>query len=60
LVDITSSFTVGTSTSFVSAGTYTIPAAVTGNGFFVFEYTGSGLSNPRLTTNFGIDDITVN
>lgn len=60
LVDITSAFTVGTSTTFASAGTYTIPSAVTGNGFFVFEYTGSGLSNPRLTTNFGIDDITVN
>ncbi|WP_296147039.1 DUF5689 domain-containing protein [uncultured Flavobacterium sp.] len=60
LVDITSSFTVGTSTNFVSAGTYNIPTGVTGNGFFVFEYTGSGLSNPRLTTNFGIDDVTVN
>jgi len=60
LVDISSSFTIGTSTAFVSAGTYTIPTGVTGNGFFVFEYTGSGLSNPRLTTNFGIDDITVN
>jgi len=60
LVDITSSFTVGTSTSFTSAGTYTIPAAVTGNGFFVFEYTGSGISVPKLTTNFGIDDIVIN
>lgn len=60
LVDITSSFNVGTSQSFVSAGTYTIPATVTGNGFFVFEYTGSGISNPKLTTNFGIDDITIN
>lgn len=60
LVDITSSFVVGTSTNFVSAGTYNIPTGVTGNGFFVFEYTGSGLSNPRLTTNFGIDDVTIN
>ncbi|HEU4497371.1 MAG TPA: DUF5689 domain-containing protein [Flavobacterium sp.] len=60
LTDITSSFTIGTSTSFVSAGTYAIPASVTGNGFFVFEYTGSGLTNPRLTTNFGIDEISVN
>lgn len=60
VVDITSSFNIGTSQSFVSAGTFNIPAGVTGNGFFIFEYTGSGLSNPRLTTNFGIDDIVVN
>jgi len=60
LVDITSSFNVGTATTFTSAGTYTIPASVTGNGFFVFEYTGSGLVTPRTTTNFGIDDIIIN
>ncbi|MEZ0007691.1 GR25 family glycosyltransferase involved in LPS biosynthesis [Flavobacterium sp. 28YEA47A] len=60
LVDITSSFNIGTSQTFVNAGTFNIPASVTGNGFFVFEYTGSGLSNPRLTTNFGIDDVVVN
>ncbi|MCY1484979.1 hypothetical protein D3C87_42690 [compost metagenome] len=60
IVDITSSFNIGTSQSFVSAGTFNIPAGVTGNGFFIFEYTGSGLSNPRLTTNFGIDDILIN
>jgi len=60
LVDITSSFTIGTSTNFVNAGTFNIPAGVTGNGFFIFEYTGSGLSNPKLTTNFGIDEIVVN
>ncbi len=60
IVDITSSFNIGTSQSFVNAGTFNIPAGVTGNGFFIFEYTGSGLSNPRLTTNFGIDDILIN
>ncbi len=31
-----------------------------GNSFIIFEYTGSGISNPALTTNFDIDDIVVN
>lgn len=62
LVNITSQFANlanQTSTSFTSAGTYNIPADVTGNGFLIFEYTGTGIV-PRLTTNLGIDNIVVN
>jgi len=64
LVDITSSLTIspgqssGYPTSFTSSGNYNIPAALTGNGFFVFEYIGSGLTG--LTTTMQIDDIVVN
>jgi hypothetical protein len=60
--DITSSFTIsypaiGSSESaFNSAGTYNIPAALTGNGYFVFEYTG----NSTVTTTVQIDDIVIN
>lgn len=42
--------------SFNSAGTYAIPAALEGTGFFVFEYTGT----PTLTTTVQLDDITIN
>ena len=44
LIDITSSFTIASGTTsgyaanFTDSGTYNIPAGVTGNGFFVFEY----------------------
>ena len=64
LVDITSSFTLspGLSTgypaNFTNSGNYNIPADITGNGFFIFEYKGSGLTG--LTTTMQIDDITVN
>lgn len=64
LVDITSSITIspgsssGYPTTFTSSGNYNIPAALTGNGFFVFEYIGSGLTG--LTTTMQIDDIVVN
>lgn len=64
LVDITSSFTLspGLSTgypaNFTNSGNYNIPAGITGNGFFIFEYKGSGLTG--LTTTMQIDDITVN
>lgn len=61
--NITTSFTgisypaVGTSeNAFNSAGTYNIPASLTGNGFFVFEYSGT----PTLTTTVQIDDIVIN
>lgn len=61
-VDITSSFTnlvypaTGASQSnFTSAGTYQIPANVTGNGFFVFVYTGT----TSITTTIQIDNITI-
>ncbi|MCL9804235.1 DUF5689 domain-containing protein [Flavobacterium amniphilum] len=62
-INITSSFTgitypaTGASESaFNSAGTYSIPAGITGNGYFVFEYSGT----PTLTTTVQIDDIVVN
>ncbi|WP_284651098.1 DUF5689 domain-containing protein [Flavobacterium terrisoli] len=64
LVDITSSFTIsaglsnGYPTNFTNSGNYNIPASVTGNGYFVFEYIGSGLTG--LTTTMQIDNIVVN
>ena len=63
LVDITSQFTIASGTAsgyavnFTNSGVYNIPASVTGNGFFVFEYAGKSGS---LTTTMQIDDITVN
>ena len=61
--DITASFTgltypaTGASqNSFTTAGTYNIPASLTGNGFFVFEYTGT----TAITTTVQLDNITVN
>lgn len=63
LVDITSSFTGLTypasgqsQNSFTTAGSYSIPAALTGNGYFVFEYNGSA----TVTTTIQIDDIVIN
>jgi len=62
-IDITSSFTnliypaTGQSqNTFTTAGTYSIPSTLTGNGFFVFEYSGSS----TVTTTIQIDDIVVN
>jgi Family of unknown function (DUF5689) len=61
-VDITKKFnisypTLGTSeNSFNSAGTYAIPASLTGTGYFVFEYIGT----PELTSTVQLDDITIN
>jgi hypothetical protein len=60
--DITSNFSIsypamGASESgFNSAGVYNIPVAITGNGYFVFEYTG----NSTVTTTVQIDDIVIN
>jgi len=61
--DITSSFTGLTypangasENSFTTAGTYAIPASLTGNGFFVFEYTGTA----TVTTTVQIDEIVIN
>jgi Family of unknown function (DUF5689) len=60
--DITSSFTISypaigsSENSFNSAGTYTIPATLTGTGYFVYEYSGT----PTITTTIQIDDIVVN
>jgi len=64
LVDITSSFAIasgttsGYATNFTNSGTYAIPAALTGNGFFIFEYKGNG--NGGATTTMQIDDIVIN
>lgn len=62
LADITSTFTVPKTPSsgygtLAPAGTYNIPAALTGNGFVVFKYEGG---NPGVTTTIQIDDIVVN
>ena len=62
LVDITASFTIASGTisgyvaSFTLSGNYVIPANLTGNGFFLFEYYGTS----TVTTTMQIDDITVN
>lgn len=63
LTDITSSFNllsypaIGASeNSFNSAGTYNVPASLTGNGYFVFEHIGT----ETLTTTVQIDDIVIN
>ncbi len=65
LVDITSQFTIASGTTsgyannFTDSGVYNIPASVTGNGFFIFEYSGTGVA-PIRTTTMQIDNITVN
>jgi hypothetical protein len=61
-VDITSSFNIGypaigsSENTFSSPGTYNIPAGLTGNGYFVFEYIGT----TTITTTVQIDDIIIN
>lgn len=63
LTDITSSFTIspglpsGYPTNFTPSGVYNIPAGITGNGFFVFEYVGNGTG---ITTTMQIDNIVIN
>ena len=60
--DITSSFTltypaIGASeNAFTNAGTYNIDSSLTGNGFFIFEYTGT----TTVTTTMQLDDIVIN
>lgn len=64
LVDITGSFSIPTGsssgypTNFSASGNYSIPASLTGNGFFIFEYKGNG--NGGVTTTMQIDDIVIN
>ncbi|MCI4443789.1 MAG: hypothetical protein JHC39_09860 [Lentimicrobium sp.] len=66
MVNITSKFTIPTTptsgygTSFTSSGVYAIPATVTGNGYFVFEYAGNANAFPAVTTTLQLDNITVN
>ncbi len=61
-VNITSAFSIvypatgSSDNSFTTAGIYNIPSSLTGNGFFVFEYTGT----TTVTTTIQIDDITIN
>ncbi|RZJ72384.1 DUF5689 domain-containing protein [Flavobacterium sp.] len=62
LVDITSNFTIasgstsGYATNFTNSGNYTIPAGVTGNGFFLIKYTGNSTG---ITTTMQIDNVKV-
>jgi hypothetical protein len=64
LIDITNQFTIATGTTsgfgptFINSGIFNIPTAVTGNGFFVFEYIGTNIA-PARTTNMQIDDIVI-
>ncbi len=63
LYNITSNFILPTenTSAFVSAGNYNFPTNLTGNGYVIFEYTGSNISGPGLlTTNVNIDDIVIN
>jgi hypothetical protein len=66
MVNITSIFkipttpTSGYGASFTASGNYTIPASLTGNGYFVFEYAGNAVTFPSVTTTLQLDDITVN
>lgn len=64
LVDITSKFTIangtetGYATNFTNSGNYIIPESLSGNGFFIFEYSTEGRA--QVTSTLQIDDITVN
>lgn len=66
MTDITSNFTIPTTpssgygTSFTGSGVYAIPATITGNGYFVFEYAGNANSFPAVTTTLQLDNIIVN
>ncbi len=64
LVNITSSFNIPSgpsaayASSFTSSGAYPIPAGLTGNGYFIFEYNGNGSGG--ITTTLELDDIVIN
>jgi len=64
LIDITSSFNIPNgpssayATAFTNSGNYSIPAGLTGNGYFIFEYVGNGVGG--VTTTMEVDDITIN
>ncbi len=63
LYDISSSFSqpMPSANVVLTALTYNIPATVTGNGYFIFEYTGTNISTgPPVTTTIDIDNILVN
>ncbi|WP_395044785.1 DUF5689 domain-containing protein [Flavobacterium sp.] len=64
LIDITSSFSIpngpatGYPTPFSNSGVYAIPAVITGNGYFILEYTGNG--NGGITTTMQVEDLLIN
>ena len=63
LFDISSSFSIPfpVATSTLTGLTYNIPANITGNGYFIFEYTGTNYSNgPAQTTTIDLDNIMIN
>lgn len=66
MTNITSNFTIPTTptsgygSSFTASGNYAIPATVTGNGYFVFEYAGNAVTFPSVTTTLQLDNIIVN
>jgi hypothetical protein len=66
MTNITSNFTIpktptsGYGTTFTASGIYAIPAAVTGNGYFIFEYAGNAGAFPALTTTMQLDNIIIN
>ena len=62
LNDISSSFAIPAAQVTNLQMNYAIPPTVTGNGFFVFEYTGSSLTSggPAITTTIQLDDIVIN
>lgn len=66
MVNITSSFNIPTTptnaygSTFIASGNYAIPASVSGNGYFVFEYSGNAAAFPALTTTMQLDNIIVN
>ena len=64
LIDITSTFTISNANSatgtFTNSGNWNIPVSLTGNGYILFEYTGSAISSPALTTNMDLDNLILN
>lgn len=64
LVDITSTFVISNANNatgaFTNSGVWNIPASITSNGYILFEYTGSAISSPVLTTNMDIDNVVIN
>ena len=62
LADISTSFNLpsASTTAFASSGVYNIPATITGNGYFIFEYSGNNIATgPPITTTVDIDNIVI-
>ncbi len=58
--NITYPATGASEADFTSSGVYQIPAELTGNGYFVFEYAGtSGFGTSNTTTTMQLDDIVI-